>query len=105
MGFDLRKFCTRAKRILLFYAIAGPDAFSQLRDSCALVRERGEYTVSQQTDTVGQTIKALDGLETAASTNAILRRYHLTRLSEHRNGKDPDLSAERFFRSGKQARE
>ena len=28
-------------------------------------------TVSQQTDSVGQTIKALDGLKTAASTHAI----------------------------------
>jgi len=74
--------------VRLFYAIASPDAFSQLRDACALVREKGEFTVSQQTDTVVQTIRALDGLETAASTNAILRRYHLTRLVEHRNEKE-----------------
>ncbi len=74
--------------VRLFYGIASPDAFAQLRDACALVREKGEFTISQQTDTVVQTIKALDGLETAASTNAILRRYHLTRLVEHRNEKE-----------------
>jgi len=78
--------------VRLFYAVASPDAFSQLRDGCALVREGGEYTVSQQTDTVGQTIKALDGLETAASTHAILRRYHLTRLVEHRNDKEDNIA-------------
>jgi len=50
LGFDLRKFCTRAKRILLFYAIASPDAFSQLRDSCALVRkEANTQSHSRQT--------------------------------------------------------
>jgi len=76
----------------LFYAVASPDAFSQLRDACALVREGGEYTISQQTDTVGQTIKALDGLETAASTHAILRRYHLARLVEHRNDKEDNIA-------------
>ena len=61
----------------LFFAIASPDAFYQLRDTCTSIREDGASTILQPTNSIAQTIQALDNLEIAASTNSILRRYHL----------------------------
>jgi tetratricopeptide (TPR) repeat protein len=69
----------------LFFAIASPDAFYQLRDACTSIRENGVFTLLQPTNSIAQTIQALDNLEIAALTNSILRRYHLTRLVDHRN--------------------
>jgi hypothetical protein len=66
--------------------------------SCT-VREKGEYFSPQHFDTIAQTVRALDGLETTASTNAILRRYHLTRLMEHRNQPLQILPPSQFDRS------
>ncbi|EON65747.1 hypothetical protein W97_04986 [Coniosporium apollinis CBS 100218] len=79
----------------LFFAIASPDAFFQLRDACSSVRRKADVTVPQHINTVAQTVEALDSLETAASTNAILRRYHLTRLVEHRNERENQHRIER----------
>jgi hypothetical protein len=72
----------------LFFAIASPDAFYQLRDACTSIRENGASTILQPTNSIAQTIQALDNLEIAASTNSILRRYHLTRLVDHRNERE-----------------
>src|ERR1700730_14680679 len=40
------------------------------------------------TSNIAQPIQALDRLEIAASTNSILRRYHLTHLVDHRNERE-----------------
>lgn len=82
----------------LFYAIASPNAFDQLRDACLLVRETGEFVIPQQTYTVTQTIQALEGLEMAAITHSILRRYYLTRLIEHRNEREKSHVLQRPLR-------
>jgi hypothetical protein len=79
----------------LFFAIASPDAFYQLRDTCTSIRENGASTILQPTNSVTQTIQALDNLEIAASTNSILRRYHLTRLVDHRNERESYHKIER----------
>jgi hypothetical protein len=47
----------------------------------------------KDTDTAAQTIHALDALENAATTQAILRRYHLTRLIKHRNEREAQYSS------------
>ena len=72
----------------LFFAIASPDAFYQLRDTCTSIREDDASTILQPTNSIAQTIQALDSLEIAASTNSILRRYHLIRLVDHRNERE-----------------
>ena len=70
--------------IRLFFAIASPDAFYQLRDACTMVRGREKLTVTQDVNTIAQTIQALDKLESTTSAQSIIRRYHLVRLVEHR---------------------
>ena len=72
----------------LFFAIASPDAFYQLRDACTSIRENGASTILQPTNSVAQTIQALDNLEIAVLINSILRRYHLTRLVDYRNERE-----------------
>lgn len=79
----------------LFFAIASPDTFYQLRDACISIRENGTSTILQPTNSVAQTIQALDNLEIAVSTNSILRRYHLTRLVDHRNERESYHKIER----------
>jgi hypothetical protein len=87
----------------LFYAIASPEAFYQLRDACTLVRQNGEFIIPQPSDTIVQTVRALDGLETAASTNAILRRYHLVRLIHHRNEREKERLTKNSNKTSKSA--
>jgi hypothetical protein len=82
----------------LFFAIASPDTFYQLRDACISIRENGTSTILQPTNSVAQTIQALDNLEIAVSTNSILRRYHLTRLVDHRNERESYQRPERAVR-------
>ncbi|KAJ9634554.1 hypothetical protein H2199_008837 [Coniosporium tulheliwenetii] len=88
----------------LFFAIASPDAFFQLRDACSSVRRKADVTVPQHINTVTQTVEALDNLETAASTNAILRRYHLTCLVEHRNERENQFKIEKPERATRNPR-
>jgi hypothetical protein len=59
------------------------------------IRENGASTILQPTNSIAQTIQALDNLEIAASTNSILRRYHLTRLVDHRNERESYHKTER----------
>jgi hypothetical protein len=92
----------------LFFAIASPDAFYQLRDACTSVRENNALTILPSTNSIAQTIQALDSLEIAASTNSVLRRYHLTRLVDHRNEREShhkDQQSERALRSVKDSSE
>jgi hypothetical protein len=70
--------------VRLFYAIASPQAFDQLREAFQVARTQGEVTIPQKTDTAAQTINALNALNTAAMMHSILRRFHLVRLHQHR---------------------
>jgi hypothetical protein len=79
----------------LFFAIASPDAFYQLRDACTSIRESDSPAVLQTNTSIAQTIQALDNLEIAVSTNSILRRYHLTRLVDYRNERETHHRSER----------
>jgi hypothetical protein len=81
------------------FAIASPDAFYQLRDACISIRENGASTILQPTNSIAQTIQALDNLEIAALTNSILRRYYLTRLVDHRNERESCHKIERLERA------
>ena len=82
----------------LFFAITSPEAFYQLRDACTSVRENNTPTLLQPTNSITQTVQALDNLEIAASTNSILHRYHLTRLVDHRNERQNHHKNERSKR-------
>jgi hypothetical protein len=101
VGADQNALCLMTR---LFYAIASPEAFDQLRDACLLVREAAEFVIPQRTDTVTQTIQALEGLEMAALTHSILRRYHLTCLVEHRNEREKSHVLQRPLRGSSKSK-
>lgn len=44
----------------LFFAIASPHAFYQLRDACTASRQDGELIMARSTNSVCQTVQALD---------------------------------------------
>ena len=75
-----------------FYAIASPDAFSQLRDACEMLRA-GKFHISRSTDGVASATKALDGLETSIHVASVLRRYHLVTLHDSRSRLQTSLKA------------
>ncbi|KIW00337.1 uncharacterized protein PV09_08050 [Verruconis gallopava] len=95
-----------AVRILvrLFYAIASPQAFDQLKDVCTLIRTEGEVVILQKTDTAAQTINALNALDTAATVHSILRRFHLVRLLEHRTERERQHESEKPQRRAKKSK-
>ena len=74
----------------LLVSIASPDAFCQLRDAYAVIRENQSPTLPQIGGNVTQTIRSLEALDVAASMGSILRRYqlaHLVCLREERERK------------------
>lgn len=77
------RFLTR-----LFFAVASPDAFADLREACSSAREQGVFTAPQHTHTVEDTVKAIDALDSAAFANRILRRNYLALLVEHRHERE-----------------
>jgi hemin uptake protein HemP len=70
-----------------------------------LIRENGASTTLQPTNSIAQTIQALDSLEVAASTNSILRRYYLIRLVDYRNERETHYKKERPERAVRNVRE
>ena len=72
----------------LFFAIASPDAFYQLRDACTASRQDGELITARSTNSVCQTVQTLDQLDVSMSTASILRRYHLAFLVSCRNERE-----------------
>lgn len=76
---DLLPLLTR-----LFFAIASPDAFDQLREACANVRQTQAPISIISANEVLPAMQVLDHLDAATSISAILRRFHLTRLLDRR---------------------
>jgi hypothetical protein len=70
-----------------------------------LIRENGASTTLQPTNSIAQTIQALDSLEVAASTNSIVRRYYLIRLVDYRNERETHYKKERPERAVRNVRE
>jgi hypothetical protein len=68
----------------LFYTIAGSDAVCQLRNACLAIREEQGIALPLLSDTVANVVYSLDTLDASLFTSAILRRYHLMRLVQHR---------------------
>jgi len=79
----------------LFFAIASPDAFYQLRDACTATRRNEGLPVLQPINSISQTIQALDHLDTTVSITSILRRYYLTFLMAHRNEREGHHQSQR----------
>ena len=69
--------------VRLFYAIASPDAICQLRDACRAIRQ-GTFQITEPTDDILSTIKALDRLDANSHIISIAKRFHLVRLSAKR---------------------
>ena len=68
----------------LFFAIASPDAFDQLSEACTITRQKNGPKIPDSLSDVLQTMHALDTLDVATSLTAILRRFQLARLLDHR---------------------
>jgi len=69
----------------LFFSIASPAAFADLRDACFVARQKGETRRPQSTNTVSETIQALDKLDSTSFADTIERRYHYVQLVTKRN--------------------
>jgi len=68
----------------LFFAIASPDAFDQLSEACTITRQKNGPKIPDTLNDVLQTMHTLDTLDAATSLTAILRRFQLARLLDHR---------------------
>jgi len=68
----------------LFFAIASPDAFCQLRDACHSARHN-VVPIPQSGGSIAETMKALDGLETTVNMASTMRRYYLVSLVSRRS--------------------
>ena len=75
----------------LFFAVASPAAFYQLRDACTASRRDEMHGVPRPTTDVLQTLQALDQLDIYVSTASILRRYHLSYLAACRHEKEEHI--------------
>ena len=83
----------------LFFAIASPDTFADLREACSAVREQGVFTALQHTNTLKDTVKAIDPLDSTAFADRNLRRHYLVHLVEHRHQR------EAYHKSGPKTRD
>ena len=77
----------------LFFAVASPAAFYQLRDACTASRRDEMQGAPRPTTDVLQTLQALDQLDVHVSTASILRRYHLTYLAACRHEKEEHIQS------------
>ena len=77
----------------LFFAVASPTAFYQLRDACVASRQNGIHKDPRPTVDILQTLQALDKLDIDVSTASILRRYHLTYLIACRCEKEEHIQS------------
>ncbi|KAF2240209.1 hypothetical protein BU26DRAFT_512426 [Trematosphaeria pertusa] len=75
----------------LFYAVASPDAFYQLRETCIAIRGAQDPSTVGRDNKVYGTVCALDKLETEDYQNSILRRLFLSQLVEYRQEKEQEL--------------
>ena len=77
----------------LFFAVASPAAFYQLRDACTASRRDEMHRVPRPSTDVLQTLQALDQLDIHVLTASILRRYHLTYLATCRHEKEEHIQS------------
>lgn len=68
----------------LFFAIASPQAFKQLSEACLIVRQHRESAVLNPAEDDSVLMRALDVLDVGTTVRAILRRFYLVRLLDHR---------------------
>lgn len=67
----------------LLFAIASLDAFHQSQNACSAVQEKAGPAILHYTNTVAQTIKALNRLDITACANSIIYWYHLMHIIEY----------------------
>ena len=77
----------------LFFAVASPTVFYQLRDACVASQQNGIHKDPRPTLDILQTLQALDKLDINVSTALILWRYHLTYLVACRYEKEEHIQS------------
>jgi hypothetical protein len=82
----------------LFFAIASPQAFRQLGEACTIVRQHHESLISYPGDDDSVLMRALDVLDVGTAVRAILRRFYLVRLLDHR------IQREDYYKGRRSAR-
>lgn len=82
----------------LFFAIASPDAFCQLRDACHSVRHN-LGSIPQLGGNIAETMKALDNLETTVNMASTVRRYYLVSLVALRSQRQSKYTQQRLRQS------
>ena len=68
----------------LFFAIASPDAFADLKDACCATSSTEDFTVPRSTESIDETVEALDRLDSKDFFNTVLRRHLYALLLERR---------------------
>ncbi|MCJ1475014.1 hypothetical protein MMC13_003674 [Lambiella insularis] len=86
----------------LFFAIASPDAFSQLSEACMTVRQEQASPSVTTLNEVLPPMQILDHLDAKSSVSSTLRRFHLTRLLDRRINLGNDYKNTRSRRTTKQ---
>lgn len=90
--------------VRLIYAVASPQAFALLKDTFTVLKSENEIIVPQSTNTAAQTINALNALDTAATAQSLLRRFHLVRLYALRMEKEKQYELEKPQRHAMKSR-
>ncbi|KAK4998246.1 hypothetical protein LTR66_002488 [Elasticomyces elasticus] len=68
----------------LAFGLGSPEAIIQLSDACRAIRKSRRPPIPRSTDTVADTLSAIELLDISDTANAILRRYQLLALHDHR---------------------
>jgi hypothetical protein len=82
----------------LFFAIASPRAFRQLRKACTIVRHHHKSLMSYPGNDDSVLMRALNMLDVGTAVCTILRRFCLVRLLEHR------IRRENYYRGRRSTR-
>lgn len=70
----------------LFYAIASPESFCQLRDSLKVIRSLEGFRITSASCSISDTVKNLDVLDKVATAGSMMRRFYLQHLLRQQTG-------------------
>ena len=83
----------------LFFAVASPTAFENVRELCRLTRKSEPMPGAQSSKSLYGTIQALDQLDKHSLLTSVLRRYYLVSLKTYRKKLEQEQSANSSIRT------